>query len=99
MIDDLAALPLTGRIVYIVFDYDAQVSTRRDVQAAKNRLAKALKAAGTADVFSVELPPGPNGAKQGVDDYLLACGSDAFGKLVDKATSLERRRGRGKFDN
>jgi hypothetical protein len=88
LIDDLAGLPLTDRVVYIVFDYDPKATTRRDVEAARTRLARALKAKGTGEVYDVPLPSGPKGAKQGVDDFLVASGEKgpaAFRQLVEKA--------------
>jgi hypothetical protein len=91
LIDDLAAIPWKGRRVYITFDYDPLPKTRRHVAEAARRLAKALYKAGAAEVFLVELPPGPKGAKQGVDDFLVANDQDgdkgaaAFRELVERA--------------
>jgi hypothetical protein len=88
LIDDIATLPLKDRVVYIVFDYDAKASTRRESEAARTRLARALKAKGAGEVYNVELPPGPNGAKQGLDDFLVDWGdegADAFRQLVEQA--------------
>jgi hypothetical protein len=98
LIDDLAAVPWADRVVYIVFDYDEKASTRRDAEAARRRLARALRAAGAGEVYNVELPPGTGGAKQGVDDFLKANGpllhhylgsqtgsQYAFDGLVEKA--------------
>jgi hypothetical protein len=88
LIDDLAAVPWEGRAVYIVFDYDAKPQTRRDVEAARTRLARGLKAARGGDIYNVELPPGAGGAKQGIDDFLTARGEGgptAFRGLVPKA--------------
>ncbi len=45
LIDDLAAIFWTDRVVYIVFDYDAKATTRRDVENARRRLAGALRRA------------------------------------------------------
>ncbi|HYT87498.1 MAG TPA: DUF3854 domain-containing protein [Gemmataceae bacterium] len=88
LIADLAAIPWTDRVVYVVFDYDAKATTRRDSEAARNRLARALKAASAHEVYNVELPPGPDGTKQGVDDFLKANGGDAFNALVEKAIPI-----------
>jgi hypothetical protein len=85
LIDDLAVIPLEGRKVLIVFDYDAKVTARNDAAAARARLARALKGAGAGEVCHVQLPGGPGGAKQGVDDYLMACGAPAFAELAAKA--------------
>lgn len=88
LIEDLAVISWPGREVYICFDYDQKPKTRQDVEAARNRLAKALKAAGAAEVYKVELPPGPDGAKQGVDDFLVLNGAEAFQQLVEDAISI-----------
>jgi hypothetical protein len=88
LIDDLAAITWKGRVVFIVFDFDQQDTTRRNVDLAKRRLARALRQAGAREVYSVDLPPGPKGAKQGVDDFLVArgeAGPDAFGELIEQA--------------
>jgi hypothetical protein len=88
LIDYLAAVPWEGRTVYIVYDYDPKPSTQREADIARTRLARALKAAGAGEVYNVRLPPGPDGAKQGVDDYLVANGAEDFGRLVEEATPV-----------
>jgi hypothetical protein len=88
LIDDLAAVSWRDRIVYIVFDFDEKASTRQEANAARKRLAKALRTAGAGQVFNVELPPGPDGAKQGVDDFLVAQDAMAFGRLVERGVSV-----------
>jgi hypothetical protein len=88
LIDDLTAISWTNRVVYIVFDFDAKASTRRESEVARTRLARALKSKGAGEVYNIELPPGPERAKQGVDDFLVAYGSegaDAFQQLVEQA--------------
>lgn len=87
LIDDLLDIVWEGRDVYIVFDYDAKPDTRLQVDGARRRLAKALRVAG-AEVYSIELPPGPNGAKQGVDDYIVAHDAAAFHGLVERAEPI-----------
>jgi hypothetical protein len=86
--EDWATIPLAGRRVYITFDYDPKETTRADVDRARRRLAEALRAVGAAEVFAVELPPGPSGAKQGVDDYLVAHGPESFRALVERAAPV-----------
>jgi putative DNA primase/helicase len=81
LIDGLAAVPWVGRDVFILFDFDAKPETRRQIDAARRRLATLLLAAGAKGVFNVELPPGPDGAKQGADDFLVAEGPDGPQKL------------------
>lgn len=81
LIPDLAAIDWTGRNVAIVFDYDEKPITRQNVAGAMRRLAKALKAVGAQEVYSVPLPPGPEGSKQGIDDCLAAAGDEAGNRL------------------
>lgn len=90
LIDDLVALPLKGRQVFIVFDYDTKPETRRKIAQAQQRLAMALRAAGAKKVCSLELPPGAKGAKQGIDDFIVNCGKEAFLKLVEATTAREK---------
>jgi len=85
LIDDLATIPWADRVVYVVFDYDVKETTRQEANAARKRLAEALRAAGAREVYNVELPPGRAGAKQGVDDFLVAYGVEVFDQLVEKA--------------
>jgi hypothetical protein len=99
LIDDLAAIEWENRDIYIVFDYDPQADTRRQVELAQRRLAACLQAAGSGSrfagateriaipprVYSVVLPPGPEGAKMGADDFIVARGAAAFMELVDRA--------------
>lgn len=61
-------IALNGRTVYIIFDSD--VMTKSEVGAALKRLTEHLRRKG-ASVIPVYLPPTPDGAKQGVDDFLL----------------------------
>ncbi len=82
LLPELADVPLTGRDVYIVFDYDQKPDTQQQVAEARRRLARALLKARAAEVRNVSLPPGPNGTKQGVNDFLVAHGADAFRELV-----------------
>lgn len=84
LLDELAEIVWTGRIVYIVFDYDVKPKAKRNVDIQRRKLAKALRALG-ATVYSVVLPPGPDGGKQGCDDFLVAHGAEALLKLVEQA--------------
>lgn len=65
----LERIPWQGRAVRIVYDSDA--ATNENVRQGEARLAAQLRNRG-ADVRIVRLPPGPDGAKVGLDDYLLA---------------------------
>ncbi|QDT39231.1 DUF3854 domain-containing protein [Stratiformator vulcanicus] len=87
-IADIAALPLQGREVYVVFDFDEKPTTRENVQKAKSRLAKALYAAGVRTVFHVAMPPSPNGEKYGVDDLLVEEGPRKLNLLVNSAAPI-----------
>jgi len=90
LIDDLAAIAWKGRDVYIVFDYDEKAKTRRHVDAARRRLAKALRVAGAKEVYNVELSPGPDGCKQGADDFLDAHGAETFLERIKEAKPIPR---------
>lgn len=81
LIDDLAAIPLQGRPVFIVFDHDPKPATRENVARAQRRLRSAFLKAGAFPVVGVELPPG-DGDKMGVDDFIVANGAQAFRDLV-----------------
>ncbi len=85
LLPDLAAVPLAGRVVHVVFDFDAKPDTREHVDLAERRLARAMRKAGAKEVYSVDLPPGLDAAKNGVDDFLVAHGAEAFRELVGQA--------------
>ncbi len=68
LISDFGHIPLKGRKVAIVFDSD--VATKREVRLARERLGYILRGLGALPYY-VDLPPGPNGEKVGLDDYLL----------------------------
>ncbi|MBC8868032.1 MAG: DUF3854 domain-containing protein, partial [Planctomycetes bacterium] len=84
-IKDLDEFKWRDRPVVICFDSD--VWTNSDVQEALRRLVRELEGR-EADVRVVLLPEGEEGAKVGVDDYLLANGPDDFKRLVDAALPL-----------
>ena len=88
LIDDLAAIDWAGRDVYIVFDFDEKDKTRQQVGMAKYRLARVLRAAGAKEIYDVELPPGLDDKKQGVDDLLVDQGEELFSELVDEAEPM-----------
>ncbi len=79
LIPDLAGVSWSGRAVRVVFDSDA--ATNPNVRAAEGALAAALTAAG-AVVKVVRLPVGPDGRKQGLDDFLLSAGPDGLRDLL-----------------
>lgn len=86
LLPQLEQLPWKGRRVLIVFDSDA--ADNENVADNIKLLAAALTARG-AIVKVVRIPPGPNGEKQGADDFIAACGVDAFHKLVNAAEEPE----------
>lgn len=94
LLPDLAGLAWSGREVFIVFDHDPKPDTQRQTADSAKRLAKALQKAGAKDVCVVDLPPGPDGAKCGVDDFLVANGTAAaaaFKAIVDVAKARTQR--------
>lgn len=83
MLPDLAGINWTGRRVYICFDSDREDNA--NVQHAERALAAVLARYG-ADVRVVALPPGPNGAKTGIDDFFVRGGTnEQFQGLLDAA--------------
>ena len=87
LIDDLASIAWQGRLVYLIFDSDA--ATNPNVRWAEWHLAEALARRG-AVVRVVQLPAsGPDGkpGKVGLDDFLVACGPDAFREMLAAAVN------------
>jgi hypothetical protein len=90
LIDDLARENWQGRPVVIAFDSD--ISDKPEIQWAEYYLAETLTKAG-ADVKAIRLPPGSNGEKQGLDDFLVAkgdAGPAALEELIANATPVSR---------
>jgi len=69
LLSDWDVVALNGRKVYLGFDND--IVTKPPVAAALRRFTANLERKG-ANVSTLLLPPGENGAKVGVDDYLAA---------------------------
>jgi hypothetical protein len=80
LIPDLAAVVWAGRRAAVVFDSDAAANP--GVAAGERELAAALARAGAA-ASVIRLPAGPGGAKQGLDDFLVANGPAALRALLD----------------
>ena len=82
LLPDLDRIQWTGRVAYIVFDSDLA----KNETSAENAtlLADQLGRRG-AKVKVVYLPPGTNGDKVGLDDFLVANGKSAFFKLLESA--------------
>lgn len=85
MISDLEAIPWAGRIVRLVPDSDAWHNEQ--VLSAVFTLARLLEDRG-ATVLVVKLPTLPHQEKTGADDYLVAKGSSAIRRLVERAVTL-----------
>jgi hypothetical protein len=71
---DWELIALNDRDVYVVFDSD--VILKVEVHAALKRLRAFLENRG-AHVRIIDLPPGPGGSKQGLDDFLANGGTVA----------------------
>ncbi len=84
LLPDLAALPHANREVFIVFDTEANCTTRENVARAAKALALALYRAG-ATVRVVRLPDSKDGAKVGLDDYLREHTADDLRGLMAEA--------------
>lgn len=69
---DWDSVALNQRFVYLAFDSD--VTGKPSVGKALERFRRFLENK-TAVVFVLRVPPGPNGQKQGLDDYLAGGGS------------------------
>lgn len=80
---DFAHVALKGRRVFVVFDSDASINML-GVRREERALLEALIAAG-ADARVVRLPDAQGGAKQGLDDFLVAHGRAALIALCDAA--------------
>jgi hypothetical protein len=84
LIDDLKGIAWKGRRVAIAFDSDS--ASNPLVQLGEAELAKALRKAG-AVVVVAHLPSGPDGQKQGLDDFLVRNGPDALRQLLSAAAT------------
>lgn len=81
----LEAFKWKGRKVYICFDSD--LATNPMVRLAASQLALTLARRG-ALVMWIQLPSAEDGAKQGLDDFLVAEGPGPLGELIGKAEPL-----------
>lgn len=84
-IEDLKRFKWKDRDVVVC--YDSDVRENEMVQDALRRLVCELELR-HARVKVVMLPEGEDGSKQGVDDYIVANGPEAFTKLVESAGPL-----------
>ena len=72
-------LLLAGHRVILAFDSDAQVNP--SVRRARSQLHEALREIG-AYVLVIDIPAGPGGQKQGLDDFLAAQGRGKLSFLI-----------------
>ena len=77
---DFSAVAWRDRSVVIAFDSDSL--TKPSVRKAQSALAQELSARG-AQVRLLQLPPGPDGEKVGLDDYLLSHSKEGFDAIVE----------------
>lgn len=76
-----------NRNVALVFDSD--IVSKWQVQRALKELAKRLRMKG-AKPFLVLLPNEPNGDKNGIDDFIVRHGHEAFKKLIEQFKILDQ---------
>ncbi|AMV23766.1 hypothetical protein VT84_05095 [Gemmata sp. SH-PL17] len=79
LIESLTPVVWKGRTVTIIYDSDA--TTNKNVLWAEWHLSQVLRAQ-DARVNVVRLPAGANGAKQGLDDFIVVNGADALKALI-----------------
>jgi hypothetical protein len=84
LIPDLAGIDWRGRTCYVVFDIDPTPTTASNVSHAARELVRVLEDRG-ASAYVVNLPAS-NGAKVGLDDFLLTHSADDLRVLLDAAT-------------
>jgi hypothetical protein len=86
-IPDFELFPLDRRRVLLCFDSDA--ASNRQVRQAERDLASFLKKRFGARVTVKRLPSGVNGAKVGLDDFLLNHAVEEFWQLPDDEPDLK----------
>lgn len=86
-LDSLNYVTWPRRHVYICFDSD--LTENPNIAVAANQLAEQLESLG-AFPHLIAMPPGPNGEKQGLDDFLVASENSAalLKQLLHSAASL-----------
>jgi hypothetical protein len=85
MLPSLAKVKWDGRQVVIAFDSDAAVNP--DVVRAQRQLATELLNRGALPGVA-SLPPAKDGAKQGLDDFLVARGAESLEHLLKEAPAF-----------
>lgn len=86
LIDDLAAIPLDRRRVYIAFDSD--LAFKPNVQTAEFELAEALQKRG-AVVRCIRIPSGAENEKCGLDDFLVVQSAAGLESLIRESVEPE----------
>lgn len=79
LLSALADINWEGRVVTIVYDSDA--ASNENVVRAQRQLARELLNRGAAPCIA-SLPPTAEGAKQGLDDFVVANGAEALDELL-----------------
>ena len=85
LIPELECFAEEGRHIYICFDQDTKVSTRRNVRAEIFKLSAALRRR-QCKVHVIEWAPDFG---KGVDDFIALSGVDAFNQAYEKAVTYE----------
>lgn len=87
----ITLLPVLGRFEWgdrvVCIVYDSDIATKPDVVRAQRALAQELLSRGSR-VEIVNIPPGQDGKKQGMDDFLVAQGADALKSLVEHGAAF-----------
>lgn len=83
---ELAEAAWQDRVVYVCFDSDAAENPK--VTCAEARLVQELQTKRGARCRLVRIPAGENGAKMGIDDFLVAYGTDGVLGLIEDASDL-----------
>ena len=83
LLPELEEVVWMDRKVYIAFDSD--ISDKHNVRHAELRLAVFLFNRG-AQVYSLRLPNESDGKKNGLDDYLVRYGTEAFRQVIKDAS-------------
>ncbi len=86
LLPELEAIDWRNRTVYIAFDSDAV--DNENVRANEIGLGQQIQLKG-AHVKTVRIPAGPEGEKQGLDDFLARHDAAAFSRLLGEAQELE----------
>lgn len=85
LLPQLAEIKWNGRPVTIIFDSDA--ASNPAVTAAQRRLAAELVTLGAIPKIAA-IPPGHDGEKVGLDDFLLARGAEALMEVIETAPAF-----------